>query len=104
MVRCFPFDGGNFIGSCNYDDLCHTFWLYYIVLNFSREQKGLSDLYCPYTINAGYYDNYLPIQLPDLRISKLSFLSFGDYEVQIRAADDVGFLGCMNFKFTVNSY
>ena len=62
----------------------------------------IEDLQCPFNIPAQVIDTSNSYVLPDFYNTQgLSFVSSGDFDVKIRAFDDVGFFGCINLKFTM---
>jgi hypothetical protein len=103
-IRCF-LGSGAFFGSCNYNDLCQGWkdmWGITINSTSTFAPPYIENLQCPYNIPAQLIDTANTYDVPDFaQHAFLSFMGTGDFDVKIRATDDVGFFGCINLKFTM---
>lgn len=103
-VRCFLNDG-HYVGSCTYSDLCDI-----IRESFKDFENVCLDedddepyCVCPFHFSASLSDgktSYLPYSLPDFSTTIFSYLATGDFDVTIEFDDTVGYVGCLNLKFT----
>lgn len=96
-VRCF-LANEHYYGSCSYDDLCEMVDAYHHALHEGGdlEEHGLA---CPFDFQPGLLDLDLNLDLPSISQTDISFLSNGEYDMKIDAADTFGPLGCLDLKF-----
>lgn len=104
-VRCYIVDN-TYVGSCSYADTCTT-WLNAIG-GFDPSNcpevlvnAGI-DCVCPFKVPAGNVNSVGSLNVTDLSQNKyISFFSTGDFDLKLTLNDQVGYLGCVNLKFTM---
>ena len=103
-VRCFLADG-HYVGSCTYDDLCDIIRESFRYFENVCLDEDDDEPYCvcPFNIPAslpGVTTSYLPYSLPEFSETIFSYLATGDFDVTIEFDDSVGYVGCLNLKFS----
>lgn len=99
--------GGVSVGSCKYSDLC-TIVETLLPGNFNPSvcppelaPFGI-DCTCPFNLKAGPLDiSNQVLNLPDASQTIATFLASGDFDINIKLADSVGSISCVNIGFSV---
>lgn len=101
-MRCFLMEDV-FLGSCNFADVCNNFIsaIDPTLCPESWVNAGI-DCSCPLKIPAGTIDFDDSLLVYDYSQNKyLNFLAVGDFDIKVVMNDHVGYIGCLNVKFTV---
>ena len=93
-VRCFLSNGAYF-GSCVYDDLCEMIKVY----NDAVLGTPFNEI-CPFDVPAGFFNESITLDLPSLATTDAAFFSNGNFDMKVTATDSVGYVGCLNLKFS----
>lgn len=105
-IRCYV-AGGVQVGSCKYTDLCKI--LETLLPHAFNPQvcppellpSGI-DCTCPLKIKKGLINiDKVPLVVPDASQTIATFLASGDFDIQIKLADDAGSISCVKIGFSV---
>lgn len=103
-LGCYSINGIS-VGSCSYADLCEFIMKIGELNENNCPREALRygiDCKCPFKIHKQSLHLSREIFVPDLSTSMVSMiLSSGDFSIQIHSHDNIGFIGCIDVKFSL---
>lgn len=96
---------GVYIGSCIYTDICLLISFLFPQFNPDEclpevAQYGI-DCTCPLGFSAGNFVYNHQLSVPEFSTTIFSFMASGDYDLTLKAKDNLGPMFCTQFKFTM---